>query len=141
MPRACKQEIEEKHGNVLTDFLGFKCTLERGIEPAPDLLFTHEGRKIGLDHTRLFAEDGSARGTQQEREKLFNSITDATRLEYLNSIPRLPPIDVQLYISRCRIKKAEIKALARQTVEVVIRNLPDNSGRTTGPMPSDGYVV
>src|SRR5271163_3691762 len=130
MPQESQRDIEKKQGKVLTDFLGIKCTLESGKPPAPDLLFRHEGRRIGVEDTRLFAEDGSAQRPQQAREKLFNSITDATQREYLNFIPMLPPLDVKLYISRCRIKKAEIKALAKQAVEVVIRNLPD-PGRTT----------
>ena len=73
------------------DFLGIKCTLESGIPPAPDLLFQDEGRKIGLEHTRLFAEHGSAHGALQAREKLIDDIANATRFEYENR--RLPPVD------------------------------------------------
>ncbi len=128
MPQESRRDIEKKHGKVLMDFLGINCTLESGNPPAPDLLFRHEGRKIGLEHTRLFAEHGSANGALQAREKLIDSIANATRLEYENR--RLPPVEVKLYISRCQIKKAEIKALANQIVEVVTRNTP-HPGRTT----------
>src|ERR1700752_3469108 len=56
MPQACKHAIEEKHGRALLDFLGLKCPLERGNPPPPDFLLRTEGRKIGLEHTRLFAD-------------------------------------------------------------------------------------
>jgi hypothetical protein len=127
MPQESQRDIEKKHGKVLVDFLGIKCTLESGKPPAPDLLFGRGGRRIGVEDTRLFVEDGSAQGTQQARKKLLNTIANATQREYEKR--GLPPVDVMLHISRCPIKKTEIKALANQTVDFVTRNLP-NPGRT-----------
>lgn len=132
MPQASKQAIEEKHGRALMDFLGFKCTLERGIEPSPDLLFRDEGRIIGVEHTRLFAEKGSKQSARQRAkrvaplqagENLIDRIANVTRLECEKS--GLPPVEVKLYISQCHIKQADIKALADQIVDVVTRNLPE----------------
>ena len=147
MPQASKQAVEEKHGRALMDSLGFKCTLERGNEPAPDLWFRHEGRKIGVEHTRLFAEKGSKQSARrrakraaplQAREILIDRIADETRLEYQKR--GLPPVEVKLYISQCHIKKSDIKALADQIVDVVIRNLPDNPGRTAVDNIRDGCL-
>jgi hypothetical protein len=91
-------------------------------------LFRHEGRRIGVEDTRLFAEDGSARRTPQARKKLVDDIAAATQLEYKNR--ELPPVEVKLYISRCHIKSANMKALSDQIVDVVTANLPDNPGST-----------
>ena len=82
MPQASKQLIEKMHGRALLDFLGIKCTLESGKPPDPDLLFRHEGRRFGVEDTQLFAEDGSARQTPQERKKLVDEIAAGTQLEY-----------------------------------------------------------
>jgi hypothetical protein len=129
MPRASKQDIEKKHGRTFLDFLGIKSTLESGKEPAPDLLFRHEGRRIGVEDTRLFAEDGSAQRTPQARKTLVDEIAAATQLEYEKR--GLPPVEVLLYISRCHINKAGIKALADHIVDVVTTNLPNNPGTIT----------
>jgi hypothetical protein len=128
MPQASKQLIEKKHGRALLDFLGIKCTLESGKPPDPDLLFRHEGRRFGVEDTRLFAEDGSARRTPQARKKLVDEIAGGTQLEYEKR--GLPPVEVLLYMRRCNIRTAHIKALADQIVDVVTTNLPDNPGRT-----------
>ena len=128
MPQASKQLIEKKHGRALLDFLGIKCTLDHGKPPAPDLLFRHEGRRIGVEHTRLFAEDGSARWTPQTRKTHVDKIAAAAQLEYEKR--GLPPVEVQLNIRRCDIKSANMKALADQIVDVVTTNLPYNPGRT-----------
>jgi hypothetical protein len=128
MPQESQRDIEKKHGRVLLDFLGIQCTLESGKPPAPDLLFRHEGRRIGIEDTRLFAEDGSAQRTPQARKKLVDDIAAATQLEYEKR--GLPPVEVLLYMRRCNIRRANIKALADQIVDVVTTNLPDNPGRT-----------
>jgi hypothetical protein len=84
MPQASKQniekqqDIEKKHDRALLDFLGIKCTLESGKPPDPDLLFRHEGRRIGVEDTRLFTEDGSAQRTPQARKKLVDDIAAGT---------------------------------------------------------------
>ena len=122
------QDIEKKHGRALLDFLGIKCTLESGKPPNPDLLFEHEGRRIGVEDTRLFAEDGSAQRTPQARKKLVDDIAAATQLEYEKR--GLPPVEVLLYMSRCHINKANIKALADQIVDLVTINLPNKPGTT-----------
>jgi hypothetical protein len=121
-----KQDIEKKHGRALLDFLGIKCTLESA--PAPDLLFRLEGRRIGVEDTRLFAEDGSAQRTPQARKTLVDEIAAETQLEYEKR--GLPPVEVLLNMRRCDIKSANVKALSDQIVDVVTTNLPDNPGRT-----------
>jgi hypothetical protein len=63
-------------------FSGIKCKLESGEPPDPDLLFRHEGRRIGVEDTQLFAEDGSARRTPQKRKTHVDKIAAATQLEY-----------------------------------------------------------
>jgi hypothetical protein len=112
MPQAAKHAIEGKHGRALLDFLGLECPLERGNPPAPDFLLRTEGRKIGLEHTRLFAEEGSKQSAHrrgksaaplQARLKLLDSIAHETRLEYDKR--GLPPVEAKLYIGRGHIKK------------------------------------
>jgi hypothetical protein len=126
MPQTSKQAIEERHGRALMHFLDFRCTLERGFEPAPDLLFRDQERMIGVEHTRLYAEKGSKRSTRQRakgvaplqaREDLIDRIADVARFQYEKR--GLPPVEVKLYISQCHIKQADIKAFADQIVELV----------------------
>ena len=123
-----QQAIEKKHGRALLDFLGIKCTLDHGKPPDPDLLFRHEGRRIGVEDTQLFAEDGSAQWTPQKRKTHVDKIAAATQLEYEKR--GLPPVEVLLYMRRCGINSAKMKALANEIVDVVTTNLPNNPGRT-----------
>jgi hypothetical protein len=143
MSQAPKHAIEEKHGRALLDFLGLKYPLERGNPPAPDLLLRPEERKIGLEHTRLFAEERSKHRAKsaaplQARESLLDSIAHETRLEYDKRAS--PPVEVKLYVGRVHIKKANIKALGHQIVEVVMRNLSDDPGITEVDNTGDGCL-
>ena len=81
-----------------------------------------------MEHTRLFAEDGSAQGTRQARKTLVDEIAAATQLEYEKR--GLPPVEVKLYVGRCHIKRANMKTLPNQIVDLVTMNLPDSPGNT-----------
>ena len=67
-------------------------------------------------------------GHHKHAKSYVDEIAAATQLEYEKR--GLPPVEVKLYISRCHIKRADIKALADRIVDVVTTNLPDNPGRT-----------
>ncbi|MCE0498487.1 MAG: hypothetical protein LV481_11135 [Methylacidiphilales bacterium] len=128
MRQVSKETIETRHVDALMTFLDLKCKVERGVEPAPDFLFRNNTRTVGLEHTRLFAEPGTRKGTLQARENLIDDIAETVRLEYERR--GLPPIEVKLHIGRGRIGKARIKPMVIEIVNAIERYLPSNPGRS-----------
>jgi hypothetical protein len=41
------------HGEAFLELLNVEAVLEPGVVPAPDLLFSHAGKRIGIEHTRI----------------------------------------------------------------------------------------
>jgi hypothetical protein len=121
-----KREIELTHGKALLILLGIDAILEPGIEPAPDLLFTHFGKTIGLEHTRLFGDDGSSRSSFQAHEAIIDEIAEKAQAEYVKR--RLPPVEVKLFITQQVISKARVQSLTDWIVNAVAKFLPDSPG-------------
>jgi hypothetical protein len=122
-----KSDVEMKSGAALLNLLGIHSTLETAIEPAPDLLFSYQGKKVGVEHTRLFSDDGSSASSFQAYEYNIDTVAETCRVEYLRR--GLPPVEVKLFMPQARLSKKGIPILARWIVEAVERFLPENPGQ------------
>jgi hypothetical protein len=121
-----KREVELTHGKALLTLLGIDAILEPGIEPAPDLVFTHLGKIIGLEHTRLFGDDGTSRNSFQAHEARIDEIVEKAQTEYIKR--HLPPVEVKVFITQRVIPKARVQSLTEWIVNAVENSMPECPG-------------
>jgi hypothetical protein len=138
VPTPSKRETEMTYGRVLLGLLGINSILEPGLEPAPDLLFSYLGKNIGLEHTRLFAEDGRSSTSFQSYERNIDVIAEMCQIQY--SKRGLPPVEVKLHMPQARPSKARIPVLVNWIVDAVAQALPQNPGRVELCNDWGGYM-
>src|ERR1700760_2553771 len=92
-----KSGLEMAHGRTLLRHLKIEAELVPGKVPAPDLIFVHEGKKIGIEHTRIFAEEGAKAGSFQAYEQRIDVLAEKCCAEYVKR--GLPPIEAKIHLS------------------------------------------
>ena len=133
------------YGRALLTHLGIESELALGIPPEPDLVFCHNNKRIGLEHTRLYGEAGKTTGSFQAYENAIESIADDA-LERYNA-KGLPPVEVKLFMPRARPSKARTQILSSWIAQAVADHLPPNPGTAEinniwdGGMPEEIHSI
>jgi hypothetical protein len=129
--RPSKSEVEMTYCNAMLELLGIDSVLEARNPPAPDLVFGHEGRTIGIEHTRLFTDEGSCPKSYQAYESILEDIAERCRAEYTKR--GLPPVEVTLHMSHEHASRTRVPVLVDWIVNAVAENLPPSYGSVEIP--------
>jgi hypothetical protein len=137
MPRPSKLEVEMAYGKAMLELLQIDSTLEARNPPAPDLVFCHKNTRIGIEHTRLFADEGFSPTSFQAYENIIEDIAERCRVAYV--MRGLPPVEVKLHLSHEYPSKMRIPILVDWIVNAVADNPESREIRNewTGEMPHE----